>query len=175
MKRECLLLRLNSRSARGASHHPVFMGNCPTISRTFFSPIYSVDEFYLREMRVWSQSKISSYVFFIWCESSLLLRLKSRSERGVSHHLAFMGNCPTISHIFFALSTQWMSSPSTEWGRGVSPRFHIIAFVLVWIKRIKRHGELLWGEWGGLQVHQIRGRRLVYKEVVEALSNYKKS
>ena len=28
---------------------------------------------------------------------------------------------------------------------------------------------------GGLQVHAIRSRRLVYKEVVEALSNYKKS
>ena len=27
----------------------------------------------------------------------------------------------------------------------------------------------------GMQVHGIRGRRLVYKEVVEALSNYKKS
>ena len=32
----------------------------------------------------------------------------------------------------------------------------------------------MWGV-GGLQVHGIRSRRLVYKEVVEALSNYKKS
>ena len=28
---------------------------------------------------------------------------------------------------------------------------------------------------GGLQVHEIRGCRLMYKEVVEALSKYKKS
>ena len=32
----------------------------------------------------------------------------------------------------------------------------------------------MWGV-GGMQVHGIRGRRLVYKEVVEALSNCKKS
>ena len=30
----CLLLRLKCRSARGASHHSAFMGNCPTISHT---------------------------------------------------------------------------------------------------------------------------------------------
>ena len=29
-----LLLRLKSRSARGASRHPAFIGNCPTISHT---------------------------------------------------------------------------------------------------------------------------------------------
>ena len=32
----------------------------------------------------------------------------------------------------------------------------------------------MWGV-GGMQVHRIRGRRLVYREVVETLSNYKKS
>ena len=30
----CLLFRLKFRSARGASRHPVFMGNCPIISHT---------------------------------------------------------------------------------------------------------------------------------------------
>ena len=29
----CLLLQLKSRSARGASHHPIFMGNCTTINQ----------------------------------------------------------------------------------------------------------------------------------------------
>ena len=33
----CLLLRLKSRSARGAFHHPTFMGSCPTISHTYFA------------------------------------------------------------------------------------------------------------------------------------------
>ena len=28
----------------GASHHPAFMGNCRTISHTFYSPVYPVDE-----------------------------------------------------------------------------------------------------------------------------------
>ena len=39
----CLLLRLNFRSARGASCHPAFMGNCQT-SHTPHSPTYPVDE-----------------------------------------------------------------------------------------------------------------------------------
>ena len=33
----CLLLRLKSRSARGAFHHPAFMGSYPTISHTYFT------------------------------------------------------------------------------------------------------------------------------------------
>ena len=39
-----LLLRLKFRSARGASHYPAFMGNCQTISHTFYSLIYPVNE-----------------------------------------------------------------------------------------------------------------------------------
>ena len=31
-------------------------------------------------------------------QSCLLLRLKSQSTKGASHHPAFMGNCLTISH-----------------------------------------------------------------------------
>ena len=34
----CLLLRLKSRTARGVSHHPVFMGNCRAISHTCYLP-----------------------------------------------------------------------------------------------------------------------------------------
>ena len=33
-EQSCLMLRLKSRSARGASHHPAFMRNCLTISHT---------------------------------------------------------------------------------------------------------------------------------------------
>ena len=40
----CLLLRLKSQSARRASNQLAFMGNCQTISYTFCSPIYPVDE-----------------------------------------------------------------------------------------------------------------------------------
>ena len=43
-KQFCLLLWLKSQSARRVSHHPVFMGNCRTISHKFYSPIYPVDE-----------------------------------------------------------------------------------------------------------------------------------
>ena len=78
---------LKFRSARGASHHPAFMGNCRTISHTFYSLIYLVDEFPLKEMTMWGRSKISSYCFFLWCESSSLLRLKSRLE---STHFCYL-------------------------------------------------------------------------------------
>ena len=40
--------------------------------------------------------------------------LKSWSERGTYYHPAFMDNCPTLSHTFLSLSTQWMSSPSRK-------------------------------------------------------------
>ena len=39
-----LLLRLKSRTAGGASHHPAFMGNFRTINDMFYSLIYPVDE-----------------------------------------------------------------------------------------------------------------------------------
>ena len=60
----------------------------------------------------------------------ILLQLKSRSARGASHHPVFMGSRPTISHTFLALPTQWMSSPSKKWERGVRPRLHFLVFVL---------------------------------------------
>ena len=39
-----LIPRLKFRSARGAFHNPALMGNCRTISHTFYSLIYPVDE-----------------------------------------------------------------------------------------------------------------------------------
>ena len=69
----------------------------------------------------------------------LIRQLKSWSLRGASHHLAFMGNCPTISHTFLALFTQWVSSPpSRKWRRGVCPRFYLIVLCLVKVKRIEK-------------------------------------
>ena len=40
----------------------------------------------------------------------IFLWLESWSARGTSHHSAFMG-----SHMFLALPTQWMSSPTCIW------------------------------------------------------------
>ena len=40
----CVLLWLKSRSVRGASHHPAFIGNCWTISHTLCSPNCQGDE-----------------------------------------------------------------------------------------------------------------------------------
>ena len=54
------------------------MGNCRTISHMFYSLIYLMDEFSLKEMKTWGRSKISSYCLFVWWDSCSLLRLKSR-------------------------------------------------------------------------------------------------
>ena len=48
------MLQLKPWSARGASHHPAFMGNCYS---HVFSLIYQVNEFSIKEMRTWGQSK----------------------------------------------------------------------------------------------------------------------
>ena len=58
-----------------------------------------------------------------------MLRLKPWSAKGASYHPAFVGNWPTVIHTFLALSTHWMSSPSRQWRRGVSPRFYLVIFV----------------------------------------------
>ena len=49
----CVLLRLKSRSVRGASHHPDFVGSRPTISYMVFSRVYPTDEFSFTEVKTW--------------------------------------------------------------------------------------------------------------------------
>ena len=66
----------------------------------------------------------------------LLLQRKSWSKRGASHHPAFMGNCPTISHTFSALSTQWVNHVLLQW---VLPQESVLC--LMWIKRIRKWGS----------------------------------
>ena len=61
-----------------AFHHPAFMGNCQTISPTFYSPIYPVDERNEEVGLVWDNISL----FFVWCESSSLLRLKNLGCKG---------------------------------------------------------------------------------------------
>ena len=65
----CLFLRLKSGSAREASDHSAFMGNCQTISHRF-SLIYLVDQFFflflvqLNKMRMLGASKVLPC---FWC------------------------------------------------------------------------------------------------------------
>ena len=55
-----------------------------------------------------------------------MLQLKLRSTRGVSHQTAFMGNC--YSHVFSLVNLVDEFSLK-EMRTGVSPRFHLVAFV----------------------------------------------
>ena len=61
--------------------------------------------------------------------SAILVWLKPRSMRGASHHSAFMGSSLTISHMFLAFPTQWMSSLSWKCERWIGPRLHLIVDV----------------------------------------------
>ena len=46
-----------------------FYGQLADCCPHFFSLIHSVDEFSLKEMRTWGQSKISSCCICVWCKS----------------------------------------------------------------------------------------------------------
>ena len=46
---------------------------------------------WMKEMRTWGWSEITSYCFFVWCEPSSLVWLKTRGTRGVSG--ADVGGC----------------------------------------------------------------------------------
>ena len=83
----CLLLQLKFRSPRGASHHPAFVGNCQTISHTFYSLIYPADE----GNEVWIQSIAWGRVqeFGIWkieIRDKKCVTLLGGSEMSVGWH-----------------------------------------------------------------------------------------
>ena len=40
---------------------------------------------WMKEMRTWVWSEITSYCFFVWCESSSVLWFKTQRARGLSH------------------------------------------------------------------------------------------
>ena len=67
---QCLLLRLKSWSVREESHHPVFLGHCPTIVIRL-SLVYLVDKFFflflvqLNKIRTLGEPNILS--FCSWC------------------------------------------------------------------------------------------------------------
>ena len=77
---------------RGASHHPAFMCNYQTISHTFYSLVYPVD----KENEDVGLVRDFILVFFVWCESSSLLWLKSHSTRGVTLVLVLWGVGPIL-------------------------------------------------------------------------------
>ena len=67
---KCLLLRLKSLSARGASRHPAFMCSCPTLNHRCVNLIILVDEFFfifsvlvsLKDMR----TRRGSVIYCVW-------------------------------------------------------------------------------------------------------------
>ena len=63
------MFRLNPQSASGAWHHAAFMGNWPIFINHVFTLIHPLDEFSFKEMRTWSQSKISSCCLCVQCKS----------------------------------------------------------------------------------------------------------
>ena len=73
----CLLLQLKLRSAKEASH-PAFMGNYRTISHTFYSPIYPVDEENEDVGSVWDN--ISLFFRLVWITLMLWLKTGVRGE-----------------------------------------------------------------------------------------------
>ena len=134
-----LLLQLKSWCAREASHNPAFMGNCRTISRTFYNPSTQ----WMKEMRTWDWFEISSYCFFVWCEPSSLLRLKSQGARGVSQLFQLkLQSSGGVSHHPILWATTWLlvthsliypvdECPFMEIKKWVSPRYSFIVLCLV--------------------------------------------
>ena len=132
----CLLLRLKSRSTREPFHHPAFMGNCPTISHTFFSLIYPVDEFSLKEMGTWGRSRISFYCFFLFSVNQVHCFGLNPGARG--EHLMFTASAKTPEH-------EVRISPSNLYGQ--LPNYWSHVWSLIYpvdecsIKEIKMWGQ----------------------------------
>ena len=94
------------------------------------------------------------YSFHTFMTSSILLQLKSWNARGASHHSPFRGSHPTISHTFYTLATQWMSSPSKKWEHWSNITSYFIC--LVWNRgnrkgKFKMKFEMKWNRQGWSQ------------------------
>ena len=60
------IFQLKPWSARGASHHPAYMGN-------YYSHVFlALSKFSFKVMRMWVQAKISSCCLCVWCKSQEL-------------------------------------------------------------------------------------------------------
>ena len=152
----CLLLWLKSRSTREHLTFQILRGTARLLVTRFNPYLPSWWNLLEGNEDVVSVQDII-LLFYVCCESGelggrgcsglscitpvvgiLCLLLKCWCVRETSYQPDFMGNCPTVSQSFLALSTQWMNSPSREWRSEISPRFIVLS--LVWIKRLSRRG-----------------------------------
>ena len=120
-----------------------------------------MDELFLKEICLWGQSKISSYCFFVWCHSRF--------------------HCVTpLVEIFSSDKITFLIPPSIK--NGAPPR-KLPMGLTRWL--FPQKSPLQTSDWipnadkakvlDGLQVLGNGSCRMMYKEVVEVQSNYKKS
>ena len=123
-------------------------------------------------MRTWGQYKISSYCSCVWCESresegrgSLRFPCVTPVVETSSHRVTFRN----LSNINNGAPLQKQSTGLTCFRRKAPPQ------TSEWIPNTDPiRGDVILGM-GGLQGHGIGSRKLVYKELVEVQTNYKKS
>ena len=120
-----------------------------------------MDELFLKEIWLWGQSKISSYCFFVWCHSRF--------------------HCVTPLVEIFSSDKITFLIPSRI-KNGAPPR-KLPMGLIRWL--FPQKSPLQTSDWipnadkakvlDGLQVLGNGSCRLMYKEVIEVQSNYKKS
>ena len=146
-----------------------------------FSHIYPPNEFFLKEIRTWDQSKFSSSSFFIWCKSNKLWgrergggsrfpcvkamletfstgRVAFKTPRNINHRVSLRKQPTALTRWLFPQKTS-----TADFRENSKPGSDYRCYrCRVWVDC-------------NCKLHGIRSRRLVYKEVVEARPNYKKS
>ena len=140
-----------------------FFGQLPEYQSQVFSLIYQVDEFSFKKMKMLGQSNILTYCFLFGANQENQEALKVQD---------FLLQ-PRSGNLPLRQSRIWNPVKNHRWSSSVKT-VNILNTVTVSVKKL-HHGLPTGFHMGGLQVHGIRSCRLVYKEVVEALSNYKKS
>ena len=135
----------------------------------------------LKEMRTWGQSKISSCCFCVWCKS------RESRDRGSSKFPCVIPVVKEISSdLPWAIISYWEesylescqtspSSSSVKTANGLN-MLTISEKTSTTDVRLDYKCAYNWSCWKcRLQMHGICSHRLVYREVVETQSNYKKS
>ena len=84
------------------SHYFEIFTNCQGLMRNFSRHHYKCKKVSTKFTGREETANIKIFTGKPTKQFCLLLWLKSRSARGTSHHLAFMGNCRTISHKFYS-------------------------------------------------------------------------
>ena len=162
----------------GESHHPAFIGNCPTISHTLLVlSIYPVDEFSLNKNEDLGSVQNFALLFLIWCESR---------ELGDRRSSGFPCVKPVVrrSSARVTFRIQQRSSPAKTGNRlntltaslkGLHhrPPFGFQVSVRLGVLQMFFFGGGRGGESAsGLRLYGIGSSRLVYKNVVVVRSNY---